>query len=58
MREAAGFLQPDNELESTDSNLAVDKTNAPAPTARNLSSTSLLQDDASSLLTDDSEPSS
>jgi hypothetical protein len=56
MREAAGFLQPGNE--STDSNPAVDRTNAPAPLMRNHSSTSLLQDDNSSLLTDDSEPSS
>ena len=56
MREAAGFLQAGSE--STDSNAAIDKTTAPAPMARSHSSTSILQDDNSSLLTDDSEPSS
>jgi hypothetical protein len=57
MREATGLLQP--ESESTDSNLAINiTTNAPAANVRNHSSTSIVQDDASSLLTDDSEPSS
>lgn len=58
MRETAGLLR--RESESAESNAAVNNTNinAPSSVARNHSSTSLLQDDTSSLLTDDSEPSS
>jgi hypothetical protein len=56
MRENAAMLHP--ESESTDSNPAINITNAPASLERHHSSTSLLQDDNSSLLTDDSEPSS
>jgi hypothetical protein len=56
MREAAGLFQPGSE--STDSSPALNNVNAHPPIARNHSSTSLLQDDTSSLLTDDSEPSS
>ena len=57
IREAAGLLQP--ESDSTENNIAVDTTDAPATVARNHSTMSLLQDDASSLLTDDdSEPPS
>lgn len=60
MREAGGLLQPDGD--STDNNinkLTIKTANAPAPISRNHSSTSLPQDDNSSLLTEDeSEPAS
>ncbi len=52
----AGLFQPDSG--PRDNNLTINTTKEPAPIARNHSSTSLLQDDNSSLLTDDSEPSS
>lgn len=63
MREAAGLLQPEGDSTDVNSNnnnkLTIKTTNAPAPASRNHSSTSLLQDDNSSLLTEDeSEPSS
>lgn len=67
MREAGGLLQPDGHSTDTNNNnnnininkLSIKTANAPAPISRNHSSTSLPQDDNSSLLTEDeSEPAS
>lgn len=58
MREAAGLFQTDSES-AENNNSTINLSNAPAPIERNHSLSSLLQDDRSSLLTDDdSEPSS
>ena len=59
MREAGGLLQPEGDSTDNNNKLTIKTANAPAPISRNHSSTSLPQDDNSSLLTEDeSEPSS